>query len=115
MASNQLTTTSNSLSSQTVTQSPQTATGSNGASPLSGSVQPGTAVSLLNSNVGMQLHGTALTTINLSTSNSTSATPTLQSAQKHHIYIPLFGLSALLVLVAIVLLSTANRSVKTTT
>jgi hypothetical protein len=109
---------------QATTQSPQAATSQSGGGPStqsSSSVQPGTATSLLTSNNGVSLHGTALTTVTLGT--SAAATPSTIAAtqvplarpQVHHINPVLLGGSGLLLVIAVVSFWLTSRSAKNST
>jgi hypothetical protein len=110
-----LATTSN-AGEQTATQSPQASVGSAPATAQAGSVQPGTAASVLTSQGGQQLTPTSLPTVSLGTSTGTRTTATTQPvAQKHHVNPTLAGFAILLLLVAAVLFWTTSRSVKSTT
>ncbi|HUY85286.1 MAG TPA: hypothetical protein VMU97_02100, partial [Candidatus Dormibacteraeota bacterium] len=68
---------------------------------------------------GVTLHGTALSTVNLTTPAPALplATSTAAPARpaKHHVNPVLFGLPALLVVVAVVLFWVTSRTVKSTT
>lgn len=114
MNPNQLTATSNSAS-QTVTQSPQSASAAGGNTADSAGVQPGTASALLNSQGGIQLRNTGVSTVSLNPTTFTSATSTQAHVAKHHVNLPLLGLAALLILAAIFLFWTSDRSVNSTT
>jgi len=116
MATNQLTATASS-GSQATTQSPQAQAvvqeQANGVK--TGSVQPGTATALLNSQGGVPLHLKALSTINLANASPVTVTvPPAASLPKHHVNMTLFGLSGLMLLVAVVLFWAMRRSVKST-
>jgi hypothetical protein len=105
--------------SQTTTKDPQASVQSlNTGTPSSG-VQPGTAETLLNSQVGVPLHGTALSTVDLAPSAAAAKvqTSTIVSPPppKHHTNPVLFGAALLLLLAAIVLFWFTKRSVKSTT
>ncbi len=102
---------------QTSTQSPQGATGQTGApAAQTGSVQPGTATSVLTSSGGITLQNTPLTTVNLgaSTQAATAAAAPV-AAPKHHFNPVLFGVSVLLCLIAVALFWATMRSAKNTT
>ncbi|HZL08264.1 MAG TPA: hypothetical protein VFC50_03660 [Candidatus Dormibacteraeota bacterium] len=119
MATDQLTTTSNSQS-QTTTQAGNlqpTGQGSIGGTSSS-SVQPDTANSLLSGGQGVPIQGTALSTVNLNPpATATASKPTVAAPVKppHHANTVFLGFSGLLFLVAIVLFWTTSRSVKSTT
>lgn len=113
MATDQLTATAGS-GSQATTQSPQSAGQPSGNSALSGSVQPGTATSLLDSQDGVPLHGTALSTVSLTNTAPAVAVLPKASPPKHHVNSAFFGFSGLLLLVAVVLFWNTNRSAKGT-
>jgi len=102
-------------SSQTTTQSPQSAVGSGSVGGTqTGSVQSGTPTDLLNNQPGIPLADTPLSTVNLQP--STTATNTAQPpVSKHHVNAGLLSFSALLILIAIILFIVAGRSVKSTT
>jgi hypothetical protein len=113
MAETSLKTTTGS-GTQAATQSPQTAGQPTATGTPSSGVQPGTASNLLNSqaSTGVPLHNTTLPTANL------NATPTTQVATPppaRHLHPALFGVSALLFLIAIWLFWATSRSAKTTT
>ena len=114
MASNQLTTTTSS-GQQGSTQSPQTAGQSGSTGTQSSSVQPGTATALLNSQNGVPLHGTALSTVSLNNSSNTLVPSPAKPAYKRHINSPLMGVSVLLFIIAVVLFWAVSRPVKSTT
>jgi hypothetical protein len=119
MASNQLTATSSNSSGQS-TQSPQSTQGSSiGATSASGGIQPGTSLDLLKSSGGQTLTQTALPTVNLplasATQTSTVSSSSPAPVPKHHINVALLSFAGILILAAIVMFITANRSVKTTT
>lgn len=110
------------VASQANTQSPQTSTASaaavSGSAARGGSVQPGTADSLLRqSQGGVALGGQALTTVDLSgTTAQTTASDTAQPAPaQHHVNTVALGLVAGLVLVAVIVTVAISRSAKNTT
>ena len=114
MADNQLTATTSS-GQQTTTQNPQTATAqTDNAAAQAQAVQPGTATSLLNSQQGLTLAPGALTTVDL-TATTTQATPKPVVPPTKHINAGLLGISAVLVVVAIVLFWWTGHSAKSTT
>jgi hypothetical protein len=114
MDTNQLTTTAGS-GVQATTQSPQSAGQPSTAGAQSSSVQPGTATALLNGQSGVPLHGTVLSTINLNATTPAIVSVPTSNQPKHHVNLMLFGLSALLLVVAVVLFWTTTRSAKNTT
>lgn len=115
----QLRTTTSAGGGQTTTQNPQTAApqSDNNAAPA-GSVQPGTATSLLTSQQGLTLSPGALTTVDLgatTTSTQASAKPRPAVPAKQTINPAILGLSVLLCLVAIATFWWISRSAKSTT
>jgi hypothetical protein len=115
MANNQLTTV-NGSGEQTTTQSPQSATQPAATGTLSGSLQPGTASNLLNGQGGVALHGTSLSTVSLSAASpATTASTAAVTPVKHHPIPALYGVSTLLLVIALILFWTTSRSVKITT
>ena len=116
MATNQLTTGTGS-GVQSTAQTPQSASQGTTGGTQSSSVQPGTATALLSSPGGLPLQGTKLTTVSLNAATPATVASVSPAAAlpKHHVNTALFGFSALLLVVAIVLFWTANRSVKNTT
>jgi hypothetical protein len=115
MATEQLPVSGNSQS-ETNTQSPQSNAQSINSGTKTSSVQPGTTTSLLNGQGSVTLHPTALT--NVSLTNTQPATAPVAAAttakHRHHVNPVLFGFSALLFLIAVVLIWTINRSAKKT-
>jgi hypothetical protein len=94
--------------SQTNTQSPQSA-GPATSTTNAGSVQPGTANSLLTSNNGVSLTPTQVTTVSLGQSaGSTPVTP----VSKHHFNSALMGISILLFVMAVIMFKFAGNSGK---
>lgn len=118
MADNQLTTTSGS-ESQANTQSPQAAGAGVTGSVQSGSVQPGTATSLLNGGQnGVPLNGSALSTVSLNTPPQAATASVIKAAipkQNHHVNSVFLAFPALLILVAAIAFWLTSRSEKTTT
>lgn len=119
MATNQLTAV-NGSGDQAATQSPQSASQPATGDTASSGVQPGTATSLLNGGQGsVQLHPSALSTVDLGggagAATGTVAGTAAKTATRHHVNPVLFGVSALLLVVAVVLFWTTSRSVKSTT
>ncbi len=107
---------------QGTTQNPQTVpTGETvgGASTQSGSVQPGTAKSILTSQNGESLSPSALTTVSLDapaiTQSQTISPAGTAKPQPHHFNPALFAVSIALVLIAAGFFWAINRSAKTTT
>jgi hypothetical protein len=116
MDSNLLTTGTNS-GTQTSTQSPQTAGKPSSSAANSSGVQTGTAASLLNSDSGVPLSATPLTTVNINgkagtTTNSTVATTT---AAKHQVNPALVGITGLFIIIAVISFLAISRSAKNTT
>src|SRR5580765_1030313 len=114
----QLTATSGS-GTQTTTGTPQSVpitAGFGGGTQASG-VQPGTATSLLNSSQGVELTPTALPSVSLDSTTTAGKTTSVipLAAKPHHLNLGLLGISAVLVVVAIVLFWSMNRSAKNTT
>lgn len=113
MAQQTLTTTA-ATGTQTTTQSPQTSSAAGFANSPSSGVQPGTAESTLQSKQGgIPLGQASLSTVSLNT--ATVAKPRIVTPKSHHINPALFGVSLLLLVVAVGLFWTTSRSVKTTT
>jgi len=114
------TSTNGSIGSQSNTQNPQTAIQPVSAATKSGSVQPGTANSLLTSQQGgVPLQTTVLSTVSLNPSALQTAVPTTGTAssppKQHHVSYVLLGFPVVLILVAVILFWTIRRSVKSTT
>jgi len=112
------TSTEGSINGQVRTTNPQTAGQPASGGARSGSVQPGTATSVLTSQQGVALHATALPSITIGatpTQTSAVSNPPSPPAPKHHINPTLLGFPALLVIVAVVLFWTARRAEKITT
>jgi cobalamin biosynthesis Mg chelatase CobN len=99
--------------SQTTTQSPQTAGASSNNAAQAGSVQPGTATSLLTSQNGLPLQQTQLSTVSLSGNASTQTTA---SAAKPHHFNPILLIVAIafFLIAAWLFWSTSNSVNKTT-
>lgn len=114
MANNQLNITSG-TGTQTGTQSPQSAGQSDSTTTQSSNLQPGTATTLLNGQGSVQLHQSELSTVSLNGSAAAVTAVPVSSPPKHHINPVLFGLSGVLLVVAIVLFWITSRSVKNTT
>lgn len=116
MATNQLTTGTGS-GVQSTTQTPQSAGQGATGGTQSSNVQPGTATALLSSPGGLPLQGTKLTTVSLNaaTPATVASVSPATSPPKHHVNTALFGFSALLLAVAVVLFWATSRSVKNTT
>jgi hypothetical protein len=114
MADQLTTSTGASSGVQSTTQSPQSAGQPASVGTQASGVQPGTASTLLNSQGGLPLHGTALSTVNLNATSGVTAAPT-SSPAKHHTNPVLFGLSALFLVAAVVLFWAVGHSVKNTT
>jgi hypothetical protein len=119
MATDQLTATSNSQSQTTAQGSSLQPTGqASGSGTPSSNVQPGTSTSLLsNGGEGVALHGSALSTVDLSGQATASASVAAPKPVKpiHHVNPALFGLPAVLLVLAIALFWLTKRSVKITT
>ncbi len=106
---------------QGTTQNPQSVPSGQaiaGASARSGGVQPGTSKNVLTSQNGLSLHASTLTAVNLDTTASATAqakpAPTAKKPD-HHINPALVAVSIALIIIAIVLFWTINRSAKNTT
>ena len=101
---------------QASTGTPQTV-GEANTTAQSGSVQPGTANSLLTSNQGVSLNANALTTVDLTGTKTSTATvsTTPPTTQKHDINPVALGFCALLFIVAILMFVFTSRSAKNTT
>jgi hypothetical protein len=118
MANNQLTATSGS-GTQGTDQNPQASVASGTPTAQAGSVQPGTATSLLTGGTtGVALQTTPLSTVSLD--NTTAQTQTApRTAQalpaRHHINPVLLSLSVVLCLIAIALFWFTTRTAKNTT
>lgn len=95
------------------TQDPQSATSTNGAIAQANSIQPEPTADALTSSEGLNLHPTALSTVNLSGRTTTSAS-TITPAVKHHTNPILLGFSGLLIIVAILLVWAISRPAKET-
>lgn len=124
MAANELTITNDSSGTQSTTQSPQSAAPTNsGGNVSSGSVQPGTTQKILtNTQAGMPLGGSQLTTVDLKATDARAITATVapppavaQTAPQHPVNLVLLGVSGLLIAGAIILFVITQRSVKNTT
>lgn len=113
------TSTDGSISSQTNTQNPQTATQPATSAATASGVQPGTTTSLLTSQQGgVPLYSTALPTVTLGQAPATPQVAggnTGSAPPKHHVDAALFVLPALLIVVAVVFFWLTSRSVKSTT
>ncbi|HVV66950.1 MAG TPA: hypothetical protein VHB72_02670 [Candidatus Saccharimonadales bacterium] len=106
---------SDSLDSQTHTQSPQSSAGSGSpATAPTSSVQPGTATSLLTSTQGVKLNNTQLSVVNISTSPQTitGQTHTANPPKTHHINPVLLGIAGACLLLAVVFFVIISRSGK---
>lgn len=105
--------------SQANTQSPQISAGSGSPTSASaGSVQPGTATSVLTSEQGIGLKGTQLSVVSFSNAPKTITGQTQASdtkASKHHINAVGIGVIAVVVLAALIIFWQINRSAKNTT
>jgi len=119
MAAGDLNISVNSSGTQQNTGSPQTATQANNNGAInSGSLQPGTAAQSLNSinpADGLQLHQSALPSVNLAPATVSQASTAALAAPRHHTNAALVAIPALLFLVAVVLFVVFSRPVKTTT
>jgi hypothetical protein len=103
--------------SQANTQTPQSSAAPATNATPSGSVQPGTATSLLTSKGGVQLTNQVLPTISLGTTlTGTEQSAPAQVAQpKHHANVFLLGVAAVLFVMAIAFFWSTARSAKNTT
>ena len=114
---NQLNTTTSGNQSQATTQSPQLTGRPATNSTQSGSVQPGTTSSLLESSNGISLGDGKLTAVSLKPSSlATSSAKDVGNKPAQHDFNPAYlALPVLLVIVAVVIVIVTNRSVKKTT
>jgi hypothetical protein len=109
----QLTTSSNS-GIQSTTQSPQNSAGSSGPAAQVGSVQPGTAPNLLNTDKnGVALSNQSLSLVNLGARQSQISK--FAPAPERHTNPALFGVSGLLFVIAVVMFYVTARAAKNTT
>jgi len=100
---------------QSATGTPQTV-GEANTTAQSGSVQPGTATSLLNSSGGITLGNNALTTVNLTANTSaTTQTATTTPAATHQVNAVAIGFCGILFVTALVIFAVMSRSAKNTT
>ena len=113
-----LTTTTGS-GTQTTTGTPQTVgSAPNNSAAKAGSVQPGTATSLLTSKQGVSLSNTPVTTVNLNGAQTTAATSAQtpnNTATSRDVNPVALGFCGLLFVAAVVLFLVTSRSAKNTT
>ncbi len=106
------------LGNQTSTQTPQASVGPASKAAASGSVQPGTATSLLTQSNGISLSGQALTAVSLdgtTTSTGQSSQPEPVTPAKHDVNPVLLGLAIALFVAALMIVWKINHSAKNTT
>ena len=104
--------------SQATTQSPQSLVGSGSGTASTGSVQPGTATSLLTSTSGIALHPAQLSTVSFNSASATaSSAPAVATTlpPKHHLNSGLLAISIGLVVIAAAAFLMISRSAKNTT
>lgn len=100
---------------QSATGTPQSVGGPTTNAASAGSVQPGTATTLLNSSSGISLSGSKLTTVDMTATSATTQATTEPPAEPHHINTAALAICAVLAVIAVIVFVSMTRSAKNTT